>query len=61
MTNKSRILVKRAQMLALHNKYVRAMRAGQREIEKIAAAEMAKQDMYRKLYNGLKSLSGHRS
>lgn len=56
MTTKQKILVKQAQMLALHNKYVRAMRAGQREIEKIAAAEMRKQAMYRKVLACLKGV-----
>lgn len=56
MNARSKILLKQAQMLALHNKYVRAMEAGRREIEKIAAAEMAKQAMYRKVIAGLKGL-----
>jgi len=56
MNARSKILVKQAQMLALHNRYVRAMKAGQREIQKIAAAELAKQAMYRKVYAGLKNL-----
>ena len=56
MNARNKILVKQAQMLALHNRYVKAMKAGQREIEKIAAAEMAKQAMYRKVYAGLKKL-----
>ena len=56
MTPKQRILVKQAQMIALRNKYIKAMAAGRREIEKIAAAEMRKQAMYRKVLVGLKGL-----
>lgn len=56
MTTRQRILVKQAQMIALHNKYMKAMAAGRREIEKIAAAEMRKQAMYRKVLVGLKGL-----
>lgn len=56
MNARNKILVKQAQMLALHNRYVKAMEAGQREIQKIASAEMAKQAMYRKVYAGIKNL-----
>lgn len=56
MDTRKRILVKQAQMLALHNKYVKAMRAGQAEIEKLAAAEMRKQAVYRKVLAGVKGL-----
>lgn len=51
-----RILVKRAQMQALHNKYVRAMNAGKREIEKIAMEYFDKQAAYRKILAGVKRL-----
>ena len=53
---KNRILVKRAQMLALTNKYNRAMAAGQKEIEKIASEYQAKQASYRKVIEGLRGL-----
>lgn len=56
MTTKNKILVKQAQMLALHNKYVQVMREGQAYIEKLASREMAKQAMYRKVISGLKGL-----
>ena len=56
MNARNKILLKQAQMLALHNKYVRAMEAGQREIEKIATAEMRKQAVYRKVLAGVKGL-----
>ena len=55
-TYRNRILVKRAQMLALTNKYNAAMTAGQKEIEKIAEEYMAKQASYRKVISGLKAL-----
>ena len=55
-TYRNRILVKRAQMLALTNKYNAAMTAGQKEIEKIASEYMAMQASYRKVISGLKSL-----
>lgn len=56
MDTRKLILVKKAQMLALHNRYVRAMKAGQAEIEKLAAADMAKKAAYRKVMAGLKAL-----
>lgn len=56
MDNQKRALVKCAQMLALHNKYVKAMEAGKAELRKIAAAEMRKRAMYRKVYVGLKGM-----
>lgn len=56
MTTKQKILVKRAEMLALHNKYVAAMRAGQAYIQKLASAEARKQVMYRRILDGIKTL-----
>jgi len=56
MNARQRIIVKKAEMLALHNRYVAAMRAGQKAIEKIASEEMAKQAMYRKIYKAVKGL-----
>ena len=56
MNARQRILVKKAEMLALHNRYVAAMRAGQKAIEKIASDEMAKQAMYRNVYRAIKGL-----
>lgn len=53
---KNRILVKRAQMLALTNKYNRVMAATQKEIEKIASEYQARQAAYRKVMEGLKGL-----
>ena len=56
MTVRQKILVKQAQMLALHNRYVKAMQAGQAYIQKLASAENQKQAMYRKVLDGIKSL-----
>lgn len=56
MTTKQKILVKRAEMLALHNKYVKAMKAGEAYIQKLASAEAQKQAMYRKVMAGIKGL-----
>ena len=56
MTTKQKILVKQAQMLALHNRYVKAMRAGEAYIQKLASAEARKQAMYRKVLDGIKTL-----
>ena len=56
MTTKQKILVKQAQMLALHNRYVKAMKAGQLYIQKLASAENQKQAMYRKVLAGIRDL-----
>jgi hypothetical protein len=56
MTTKQKILVKQAQMLALHNRYVKAMQAGEAYIQKLASAEAQKQAMYRKVLAGVKDL-----
>ena len=56
MTAEQRILVKRAEMLALTKSYEKAMAAGERAIMKIASAEMARRDRMAKAYGAIKGL-----
>lgn len=60
-TYRNKILVKRAEMLALTNKYKRAMADGQRLIQKLAEEYQAKQAAYRKVMGALKKRKARKS
>lgn len=51
----NKILVKQAQLLALHNKYVKAMQAGQQAIQKMASLQESQQNLYHRVLHALKN------